>query len=108
MQLQDAAILVPEPGLTRQVLSTSESMMLVRHTMQAGWQGVRHSHPHEQLIYVIRGRLSFVRGNETFDVTTGDSCIVPGGVEHQAAAYEDSEVLDVFSPSREDYLEVSR
>lgn len=108
MKLQDAEVLVPEPGLTRQVLSSSESMTLVRHTMQAGWQGIRHSHPHEQLVYVIRGRLSFVRGDEKFDVAAGDSCIVPGDVEHQAAAYEDSEVLDVFSPSREDYLGVGR
>lgn len=83
-------------------------MMLVRHTMEAGWQGACHSHPHEQLVYVIRGRLSFVRGNEKFDIAAGDSLIVPSGVEHQAAAYEASEVLDVFSPSREDYLGVSK
>lgn len=83
-------------------------MMLVRHTMEAGWQGTLHRHPHEQLVYVIRGRLSFVRGDEKFDIAAGDSLIVPGGVEHQAAAYEASEVIDVFSPSREDYLGVSR
>lgn len=78
-------------------------MMLVRHVLQAGWQGLRHSHPHEQLVYVIRGRMRFTRGEEQFEVGRGDSFVVPGGVEHHAAALEDSEVLDVFSPRREDY-----
>jgi hypothetical protein len=29
---------------------------------------------------------------------------VDGSVEHQAAALEDSEVLDIFTPYREDYV----
>jgi quercetin dioxygenase-like cupin family protein len=28
-------------------------MMLVRHTMEKGWAGNRHSHPHEQLVYIV-------------------------------------------------------
>jgi hypothetical protein len=31
--------------------------------------------------------------------------VVPGGREHQASALEESEVLDVFTPYREDYAE---
>ncbi len=108
MGLKDAEPMSPEPGLTRQVLSSSEDIMLVRHVMQVGWQGARHSHPHEQLVYVIRGRLSFKRGNESFEIAAGDSLIVPGGVDHQASAVEDSEVLDVFTPSREDYAGAGR
>jgi quercetin dioxygenase-like cupin family protein len=34
----------------------------------------------------------------------GESFLVPGGVEHQARALEDSEVLDIFTPCREDYV----
>lgn len=78
-------------------------MMLVRHLMQAGWEGARHSHPHEQLVYVVRGRLVFARGSEKFEARAGDSFVVAGGVEHQATALEESEVLDVFAPPREDY-----
>jgi quercetin dioxygenase-like cupin family protein len=33
----------------------------------------------------------------------GDSVVVDGGVEHQASAVESSEVLDVFTPLREEY-----
>ena len=94
---------VPEPGLRRQVMTYSASMTLVRHTMTAGWVGTRHSHPHEQMVYVVRGRIRFEHPGGVFDVGAGDSFLVPGNVEHQARALEDSEVLDIFTPMREDY-----
>ena len=93
----------PEPGLRRQVMSYSAAMMLVRHTMVKGWAGARHSHPHEQMVYVVHGRLRFEHPGGVFDAGPGDSFIVPGNVEHQASALEDSEALDIFTPMREDY-----
>ena len=105
VEQQNAKIFSPEAGLRRQVLTHSESLMLVRHVMDKGWIGARHSHPHEQLVYVIRGHLRFTGGDEIFEARDGDSFVVPGGVEHQASAIEESEVLDVFTPAREDYME---
>jgi len=93
----------PEDGLARQVLAFNPRMMLVRHLMQPGWRGARHSHPHEQMVYVVRGHIHFICGADTFDAHTGDSFIVPGGVEHEASAVTESEVLDFFVPFREDY-----
>ena len=95
----------PEPGLERRVLAHNENMMLVEHRMQLGWAGARHSHPHDQMVYVIAGRLRFCCGDETFEGGAGDSFVLHGGVEHQAWALEPSVVLDVFTPYREDYLE---
>ena len=99
----DAMMTVPEPGLRRQVMATSDTMMLVRHRMEAGWVGARHAHPHEQLIYVVSGAITLVAGDETHELRTGDSLMVPGKMEHQASASAESEVLDVFTPAREDY-----
>jgi quercetin dioxygenase-like cupin family protein len=96
----------PESGLQRQILAYNANLMLVGHLMQKGWQGARHSHPHDQLIYIIKGRLHFTGGDSSFEAVAGDSFVVPGGVEHQASAIEDSEVLDVFNPYREDYVPV--
>lgn len=106
IKLAETAITFPEDGLSRQVLSFTTGMMLVRHQMHPGWKGARHSHPHEQMVYVIRGRLRFVRGEETFEAASGDSFVVPGGVEHEASAIEESEVLDFFVPFREDYARI--
>jgi quercetin dioxygenase-like cupin family protein len=93
----------PEPGLRRQVMSYSPAMMLVRHTMKKGWVGARHSHPHEQMVYIVSGRIRFEHPGGIFEVGPGDCFLVPGSVEHLASALEDSEVLDIFTPMREDY-----
>lgn len=95
----------PEPGLTRRILANNPKLMLVDHHMEAGWVGTRHSHPHDQLVYIISGHLTVHCGSaEPFEVRAGDSFVVRGGVEHQARAHEASHVLDVFTPTREDYL----
>ena len=94
----------PEAGLTRQVLAHNPNLMLVEHRMEASWVRARHAHPHDQLVYVIAGRLEFTCGNDSFPVAAGDSFVIKGGVEHQARALEPSVVLDVFTPTRLDYL----
>jgi quercetin dioxygenase-like cupin family protein len=99
----DPAMSTPEPGLRRQVMSFSPSMMLVRHRMEKGWVGAKHAHPHEQMVYLISGHIVFEHPGGKFEARTGDSFLVPGGVDHQASALEDSEILDIFTPCREDY-----
>jgi quercetin dioxygenase-like cupin family protein len=93
----------PEPGMTRQVLAWSDELMLVRHRFEQGWIGAAHSHPHHQLVYVLSGSIRVVAGGEEIVAMAGDSFVVDGGIEHQAFALEDAEVLDVFTPHREDY-----
>jgi quercetin dioxygenase-like cupin family protein len=100
----DAAMTTPEPGLRRQVMSHTPDMMLVRHRMDKGWVGALHQHPHEQMVYLIHGHLALEHPGGRFEFHSGDSFIVPGNTGHQAFALEDSEVLDVFTPCREDYI----
>jgi quercetin dioxygenase-like cupin family protein len=94
----------PEPGLTRRILAYNDKLFLAEHQMVEGWVGTLHSHPHEQLVYVVRGHLKVSCQGQTVDVRTGDSFLVRGGIEHGASAVEDSVVIDVFTPSREDYI----
>jgi quercetin dioxygenase-like cupin family protein len=102
--LTDAtAVSSPEPGMKRQVLAYNQELMLVRHHFVQGWKGARHKHPHHQLVYVVRGRILFDGDGKTVELKAGDSLVVAGNVEHQATALENSEVLDVFTPYREDY-----
>ena len=102
----DARTFEPETGMKRQVLAHSDQLMLVRHYFEKGWVGARHSHPHHQLVYVVSGAIRVDVAGREFDVRAGDSFVVDGGVEHQAWALEASEVLDVFTPVREDYREL--
>ena len=94
----------PEPGVLRQVLAHDPQLMLVRHIYERGWKGARHSHPQHQMMYVVRGHVRLQVKGKNWKLRAGDSIIVNGGVEHETAALETSEVLDIFMPFREDYL----
>lgn len=104
VEAHDASFFSPEPGLLRRVLAHNEHMMLVEHRMEATWIGARHAHPHDQMVYVIEGRLRFRCGDDEFEAKAGDSFVVRGGIEHSARALEAARVLDVFTPYREDYV----
>lgn len=63
-----------------------------------------HQHPHEQSGYVLSGkyRLQFGEYNEI--LTVGDTYSIPGNTEHSFEIIEAGEVIDFFSPPREDFL----
>jgi|SRR5580704_12681415 quercetin dioxygenase-like cupin family protein len=94
----------PENGLKRRVLAYNDKLLVAEHEMIKGWIGVVHSHPHDQVVYIVHGHLQVTCQGRTFDVRTGDTFAVRGGVEHGASAIEDSLVVDVFTPCREDYI----
>jgi len=94
----------PEPGLTRKVMAYNDKLFLAEHQMVKGWVGTVHSHPHDQVVYVVRGHLKVTCQGKTFEIRSGDSFVVRGDVEHGASALEDSLVVDVFTPCREDYI----
>jgi quercetin dioxygenase-like cupin family protein len=78
--------------------------MLIEHQMKKGWVGERHSHPHEQLVYVVTGHIRGKVGAQTFEAREGDSFVVVGGMEHEVTALADSVIVDVFTPARDEYL----
>ena len=88
-----------EPGLKRRVLAYSDKLSLVEHEMAKGCVGTVHSHPHD-----VRGHLRVTCQGQAYDVRSGDSFVVRGGVEHGACAVDDSLVIDVFTPCWEDYI----
>lgn len=94
----------PEPGLTRRVGAYNDKLFVAEHRMAKGWKGAAHSHPHEQAAYVVSGHIRVRVGEERFELRGGGSFVVAGGVEHEAEAIEDSIVVDVFTPMRQDYL----
>lgn len=92
-------------NLTRRILAYNEKLMLVEHVMEKGSVFPRHSHPHEQLAYLISGHIQVFIGDEPpFEATAGDSFVVRGGVEHRVIAVERSVALDLFTPYREDFI----
>ena len=63
-----------------------------------------HRHPQEQTGYLVSGHLRFTIAGVDHDLHPGASWMIPGNVEHGVRVPEDSVVIEVFSPPREDYL----
>lgn len=89
--------------ITRRVLA-GDKEMIVWWSMKAGAHAAAHAHPHEQIFWMISGRMEFRLGDEKRTCGPGDLAVIPGGVEHEAWFPEDSEVIDIFAPPREDFL----
>ena len=63
-----------------------------------------HKHPNEQSGYVISGRYKLKFGGEEYLLTEGDAYSIPADVEHSIEIIEAGQVVDVFTPIRQDYL----
>ena len=81
--------------------------MLANVDLQKGCVVPQHAHVHEQVSYVLDGHLRLSVGEdgaEVYDLRAGDVVVLPSNVPHAAIAIEDTTVLDVFSPPREDWI----
>ena len=58
--------------------------MLAWHQMRKGWRGTRHRHTHEQMVYVIKGRVRIKVEKAWHDAAEGDNFIVSSNAEHEA------------------------
>lgn len=91
-------------GVNYKTLSYGSKTSLSEFKLEEGSIVPNHKHPHEQTGYMISGRMIFTIDGERFSAEPGDSWCIPGNVEHSVEVLEDSMVIEVFSPVREDYL----
>jgi quercetin dioxygenase-like cupin family protein len=92
-------------GAARRVLSYGGGMMLVQFTFDAGVTAPIHSHPHEQVGYVVSGELDLImEGSATTRLTAGCSYYVAPNVRHGIITRAPTVLLDCFTPIREDFL----
>jgi quercetin dioxygenase-like cupin family protein len=85
-------------------LFPGENVMLSLVTAEANADSPEHSHPHEQLVVVLKGEFEMVIGGEHITLKAGDTVAIPGNVPHSAYALTECELLDVFTPVRDDLL----
>ena len=91
-------------GLKRKVLAYHESLMMVEVYFEKGAVGETHSHPHEQITYVLEGEFEFSIAGKKKTVKAGDSMLKESNVLHGTICLKKGKLLDVFSPHREDFL----
>jgi quercetin dioxygenase-like cupin family protein len=102
-EYSDAAPVQVMPGLERRTLAEGGEMMTCEFILEEGVEIPCHSHPQEQLGYVVSGKLIVTVGDNSAELSAGDCYFAPGGVSHGAMVLEKARVVDTFSPPREDY-----
>ena len=95
-------------GVSLDSLAIGEKSMVAKMNYVKGNFATTHQHPHQQCGYVISGeyRLKVEIPEENIDILlhAGDSYAIPGNTPHSFEVIEGGEVVDVFTPQREDYL----
>lgn len=91
-------------GISRKTLVFGGNTLMSEFRLGAGKTLPMHSHPEEQIGYLVSGHMALTIGGIKHDLLPGDSWVVPGNIVHGADIYEDSVAVEVFSPVRKDYL----
>lgn len=91
-------------GVSRRVLAHGGHLMQVEVHFDEGAIGPIHSHPHEQLTYVLAGEFEFTIGDERRIVRAGDTLYKRPGVLHGCVCRRQGVLLDTFTPQSEDLL----
>lgn len=91
------------PGLYRRTLATGERMMVCEIFIERETTVPQHSHMHEQCGYVLSGKITFTIGEREYTLLQGDSYSIPGDMLHSATAHDDTVLVEIFSPPREEF-----
>jgi quercetin dioxygenase-like cupin family protein len=91
-------------GVRRKIMAYDDRLMAVYVEFRRGAIGAIHRHPHVQITYIQSGAFNVHIGAESRVLRGGDFYYIPPDVDHGVEALEDSVLVDVFTPMREDFV----
>ncbi len=95
-----------DEGIERQMI-VGNHLMVCRLRFEPFIVTPAHDHPHEQITLVERGRVRFTIGSQERIAEAGDVLHFPSGCWHGATMLDEEVVLiDIFTPVREDFLNI--
>jgi len=92
-------------GVSYKTLAVGEMTMCTIMYYKKGGIVPLHKHHHEQIGYVVYGKLKVDFDGKEYILEKGDSYALSGNTEHKLEALEDSEIIDMFTPVRKEYLD---
>jgi quercetin dioxygenase-like cupin family protein len=96
------------PEITTQLV-LGQNMTLSFSEVPAGAPGAIHSHPHEQMIVVLSGKIDIIVDGKAYRIGVGDVLWVPGDVPHGGMGLDEPcRMVEIFTPARKDFEEKLR
>lgn len=104
---EDAPRLETVKGRKGEILMSGEKCMMMVNTIEPGLPTPPHSHPQEQIGYLIEGTGTLYIDGETREIEAQSTFLVPPHASHNFDATGDipAVLIEAFAPPREDYLE---
>ena len=91
-------------GVSRKFLGYDNQIMMVSVKFDKGALGAPHQHFHTQATYVVSGKFEFEIDGVKQIVEAGDGVYIEPNLLHSAVCLEEGQLIDTFSPVREDFL----
>jgi unsaturated pyranuronate lyase len=92
------------PAISRRFIS-GDRVTVARFELKKGGVVPMHTHENEQVTFVISGALKFTIDGREEVVKSGEVLQIPGALPHEVEVVEDTLVVDVFSPVRQDWID---
>jgi len=86
----------------------SKGITCARITIAKGVELPEHFHVHEQWSNMLHGEMEFIIGGERQIIKPGQTAFIPSNVPHSGKTITDCEIIDIFMPVREDWIELEK
>jgi quercetin dioxygenase-like cupin family protein len=95
----------PIGSLIERKFFTGERMTVARLNLKRTGGTRTHTHEAEEVLCILSGALKVTVDGETTVIREGEVIQIRSGVPHRIEALEDTSLLGVFSPIRQDWLD---
>jgi quercetin dioxygenase-like cupin family protein len=96
------------PGVRRRPTAGGNAMYQMMVEFVAGATTPEHAHVHEQVTYVLAGKMKFTVAGQPRTLSKGEVIYFASNVPHAAEAVEAATLLDTFNPPREDLKKIDK
>jgi quercetin dioxygenase-like cupin family protein len=96
------------PGITRRTVAHGKTMYQMLATLAAGSRMPEHSHPQEQIVHILEGKMRLIVEGVPHELSAGASFYLATNVPHRVETLSATRVLDTFSPPRDEYLAIDQ
>ncbi len=90
-------------GVAFDLLATGPQCMMTQMHYKVENRIPFHSHPNEQIGYVLSGKIRVLTRTAAHELTQGDTYSIPAGIEHSIEILTDAEEIQVFTPPRPEF-----